>query len=272
MIRIVLTLLIGLTCFTASAQRQTNGSRSELGVLVGGSYYIGDLNRFAHFRNTNLAGGLLYRYNFHSRTTWRTTLIYGEVEAYDSESSWAQQQQRNLNFNSTIWEFASGIEFNYFPFRIGSDRYKGTAYLFAQLGLFRMNPKTDYNGDQIELQPLGTEGQGTSLSSKSRYNKIQLVVPLGIGARVSLGKSASLGIEFGLRKTFTDYLDDVGADTYVDPDLLMAESGPLASELSNRSGSRFGKRGTSSTKDWYVFSGATLTFRLGKPSNCHYKF
>lgn len=253
-------------------QRQNNRSRSEFGVLVGGSYYLGDLNRFVHFRRTNLAGGLIYRYNVHSRVAIRATFTYAQVEGNDADSKFAHQQARNLNFRSTIWELGAGVEFNYWPFQIGHQRYKGTAFLFVGLAGFRMDPTTDYNGDRISLQSLGTEGQGTSLSSRSTYSKYQMAIPFGFGARVSLGKFASLGMEFGIRKTFTDYLDDVRADYYADYDQLVIENGPIAAELSNRSGSRFGRRGDSSTKDWYVFTGATLTFRLGRPNRCPSSF
>ncbi len=243
-------------------------SRSELGVMVGTSYYIGDLNQFRHFRDAKLGGGLFYRYNVNARVAIRGTFNYLRVEADDADARIELYQERNLNFKSTIWELGSGVEFNYFPFRIGDDRFKGTGYLFAGLAAFRMNPMTEYNGDDVALQELGTEGQGTSLSQKSKYSLIQMAVPFGFGGRISLGEIGSLGVEFGVRKTFTDYLDDVGAGTYVDPDALAAENGPLAAELSNRSGNRFGKRGNDSTKDWYFFTGATLTFKIGRQITC----
>jgi hypothetical protein len=133
-----------------------------------------------------------------------------------------------------------------------------------------MNPKTEINGDMVELQPLGTEGQGSDLSSKNNYSLTQLCIPLGVGVKFALGKKAALSLEYGIRKTFTDYLDDVGSGSYVDPSLLSVANGPLAADLSNRSldGDRFGKRGNASTKDWYTFFGGSLTFRLGKPNKC----
>ena len=81
----------------------------------------------------------------------------------------------------------------------------------------------------------------------------------------------TLNLEIGLRKTFTDYLDDVHSDSYVDPIVLQDENGATAAALSNRSldGSQYGKRGTASSKDWYVFSGFMLTFKLGKKNICH---
>lgn len=267
--RLVIALLIFIS-FCSFGQNQNGRSRSELGVLLGGSYYIGDLNQFRHFYGTKPAAGLIYRYNYHSRLSIRGNFTYAQVGASDADASSAINVNRNLNFESDIFELAGGVEFTYLPFFLGHNRYKGTAYILAEIGLFRMNPKTDYNGDLIELQPLGTEGQGSSLSSKKNYSLTQLCIPLGVGVKFAMGKKAAISFEYGIRKTFTDYIDDVGSNSYVDPALLSVENGPLAAELSNQSldGSRYGKRGNSSTKDWYSFFGTMITFRLGKPNKC----
>lgn len=267
MMRIVCLITLFSVLFSFDGRSQAY-SRSELGVMVGTSYYIGDLNQFRHFRDAKLGGGLFYRYNVNARVAIRGTFNYLRVAADDADAKRDLLVQRNLNFNSTIWELGSGVELNYFPFRIGDDRFRGTGYLFMGLAAFRMNPKTEYNGDEIALQELGTEGQGSSLTQQSKYSLIQMAIPFGFGGRVSLGEVASLGVEFGVRKTFTDYLDDVGAGLYVDQDALASENGPLAAELSNRSGNRFGRRGNETNKDWYFFTGATLTFKIGRKITC----
>lgn len=254
----------------SSAQFHTAASRSELGVLLGGSYYIGDLNRFGHFKGTQPAGSLFYRYNINSRVTFRANLSYGSVVGDDAWSKEPEMVNRNLNFRSDIFEFGAGVEFHYMPFQMGNKRYRGTAYFLAELALFRMNPKTMHNGEWVYLQPLGTEGQGSSLNAKGHYSLFQMSIPIGLGIKLALGKRVSIGVEYGIRKTFTDYLDDVRADSFVDPAELALVNGPLAATLSNKSidGSRFGKRGTSATKDWYAFFGLTLTFKLGNPEKC----
>lgn len=264
-ISILTVFCIGMS---ATAQFHTKASRSELGVMIGTSYYIGDLNSFGHFKNPHLAGGLIYRYNVNPRFAVRANFLYGRLSADDAQSKEPIKQARNLNFHTDIYELAAGVEFNYFPFQLGDKNYRATGYILAEIGVFRMNPKTNYNGAEVELQPLGTEGQGTSLSSKKHYSLTQLCIPLGVGAKFSLGERVGLNVEFGVRKTFTDYIDDVGSDSYVDTDVLAAESGPYAAELANRSGDRYGKRGNSSTKDWYFFAGGMLTIRLGKPAKC----
>lgn len=266
-----LTLFIFLLAtLNLMGQSQNKRSKSEIGLMLGGTYYIGDLNQFRHFYGTQPAGGLIYRYNYHTRLSLRANFTYGKVMANDADAKSDLNRNRNLSFESNIFELAGGLEFTYFPFFLGSERYRGTAYLLAEIGLFRMNPKTEYNGDMVELQPLGTEGQGSDLSRKRNYSLTQLCIPLGVGVKLALGRKASLGLEYGIRKTFTDYLDDVGSGSYVDPIALGEANGPMAGALSNRSldGSRFGKRGNSSTKDWYSFFGATLTFRLGAPNRC----
>lgn len=265
-------LILFFVPFAIFAQKANHRSKSEVGFLVGGSNYLGDLNQFKPYYNTQLAAGLVYRYNLHSRISFRGNFTYGKLKANDADSKQAIYKNRNLNFETKIFELAGGLEFNYFPFQLGHDRYKGTAYVLAEVGIFHFNPMTEYNGDKIELQALGTEGQGSSLSSYDYYSLTQFSIPIGVGCKLSLGKKASLSLEYGIRKTFTDYIDDVGSNTYVDYTSLALENGPLSAELSNRSlnGSRHGKRGTASTEDWYSFFGAMLTFRIGKPGVCNH--
>ena len=117
---------------------------------------------------------------------------------------------------------------------------------------------------------MGTEGQGSNLNNQRKYSNFQLCIPLGVGGKISLGKMATFNLDIALRKTFTDYLDDVGSDSYVNPVSLGAVNGEIAATLSNRSldGNRYGKRGNSTTNDWYVYCGGMVTIKLGKGRAC----
>lgn len=261
---------LGLSYF---AQNQNFRSRSDLGVFVGGGYYVGDLNELKHFNNSNLSLGGIFRYNLNSRVSLRANFTYTTLEADDADATNPVLVNRNLSFKSEIYEFATGIEFNYLPYHTGHSKYKISPYFFVEMGFFNMNPKTNYQGNWIELQTLGTEGQGTELSSKDFYSKTQFCLPLGVGCKFSLAKNISLNLEYGLRKTFTDYIDDVGSGRYIDRNALSEINGPLVGELSNRSldGSAYGKRGNSSTKDWYFLFGGILTYRLGPADKCSFR-
>ena len=263
--------------FTALAQ-QTFAEKSELGFLAGGSYYTGDLNRMGHFRQLSPAGGLIYRYNVHSRLALRTTAFVGKIKGNDGNSKYGFYQNRNLNFNSILIEGAFGVEFNYFTYATGrkiGQRYCFSSYMFTQLSGFYFNPKTAFDGNTYELQPLGTEGQGTTLSSRGNYRRFQISMPIGLGFKMNLSKKVQFFTEYGIRLTFTDYLDDVSG-TYVDPLELAAINGELAAQLSDRSLNPMGssgrntgtRRGDGAFKDWYAFFGAGLTFKLGQRAKC----
>lgn len=265
-----LLVVLGFACFSIKAQRSTFLSRSEIGIHIGQMYYLGDINPLKQFYKSNLAGGLMYRFNLQNRLSLRFNITTGSVEAYDKDSNKPLLVNRNLDFQSRIHEIAGGIEFYHSPFQIGNKRYFGTFYFLTQVGLFYMNPTTQYNGEKIELNEVGTEGQGSTLNSKKRYNNLQLCLPIGVGGKITLGKIATFNIDIAIRKIFTDYLDDVASDDYVDPISLAAANGSTAAALSNRSldGSRFGKRGNSTTKDWYVYCGGMVTIKLGRGKGC----
>jgi hypothetical protein len=252
------------------SQRQNVRSKSEIGAYFGGMYYIGDLNSSKHFANTNATLGAIYRYFINPRLIYRVQFGYGNLKASDSQFSNAFQKNRNLSFQTDVFEFATGIEMNYMKYQTGHKDFFFTPYVYFELGLFRINPKTDYNGELVELQSLGTEGQGTELSNKKAYKKVQLCLPIGLGFKVSINKRTSFSIEYGLRKTFTDYIDDVSSNTYLDRTKLGEINGPIVSDLSNRSldGNEYGKRGNPTTKDWYFVLNAMLTFKLGNPDKC----
>ena len=175
---IILTVLFFAYSLYGYSQRNNFLSRSEIGIMGGGTYYIGDLNPIQHFKNTQPSLGILFRHSIHSRFSLRANVLYGSVKADDKESNVDLFINRNLSFNSTIFELSGGVEFNYLPFEVGHKKYKGTAYLTAGIGVFKMNPIGEFDGDMLALQPLGTEGQSSSLSSISPYSLTQLAIPL----------------------------------------------------------------------------------------------
>lgn len=260
----------------AIASHSVTGQAHELGVTIGGMYYTGDLNPTVHFKNTNLAGGVHYKFNSNPRISYKLGALYGRVEAYDEDALNINQINRNLHFRSNIFELSGTVEINYLPFELGNMDKPITPFLFVGLAYFKMNPQAMWNDDWIELQPLGTEGQGTSaLPGESNYSLNQISMPFGIGIKANISKKMAINAEFGFRKTWTDYLDDVSG-YYANPDLLAAENGPLAAELADRSidedNTAYGVTGTSRgnpmTKDWYYYAGLSLSFRLDKGGVC----
>lgn len=249
-------------------QAQSFKSYSEFGPMAGVSYYMGELNPGKQFFMPRFGGGLVFRHSSNPRWTWRIHAMYMSVQADDARSEEPEQIQRNLSFRSEVIEFSPILEFNFFPYEIGNESRPATPFIFGGFALFRYNPKAEFQGDWIPLQPLGTEGQGsTEYSDRKPYSLIGATFPFGAGVKFHAFGRLGVSIEWGLRRTFTDYLDDVST-TYADPDVLFATHGVLAAKLADRSVVNPGEintgrqRGTPTNKDWYSFAGISLTYKL----------
>lgn len=245
--------------FPASAQY------NEVGILVGGSTYKGELAPQLFKTDFNhLAGGVFFRHNWNRHWSWKVAINYGKVSGDDAYSEYGFERDRNLSFYSNVLDISPLIEFNFFPYETGNYYYPFTPYLFTGISVFKFNPMAQLNGEEYELQPLTTEGQRP-------YKRLQLAVPIGGGIKFSVGR-IGIGLEIGARRAYTDYLDDVST-VYPDLGILLANKGAAAVALSDRSfssmdstntisGSYLKQRGNAQDKDWYLFGGVTLYFRL----------
>ena len=247
-----------------SGLQKLHAQSTELGIMAGTSLYSGDLSpkEFGlYVGEVSPAFGFFGRFNVSQTFAFRLGVSLGKVSADDANHNRAD---RGLNFRSNITEFALTGELNLFKLVNYQDRGV-MPYLFGGVALFHFNPETKFDGDYIELQPLGTEGQGLP-GYDAPYQLTQLALPLGLGVKFMLNETITLGLEFGGRKLFTDYLDDV-SDMQVNYFELLEGNGELAATLSNptlkdpspdtadyRRGGEF--------KDWYYFGGLTLSFRL----------
>ncbi|MDQ3191311.1 MAG: DUF6089 family protein [Bacteroidota bacterium] len=262
--------IIILLFFILGISFQGFSQGSEIGPFGGGSFYLGDINPDKLFYNTQPAFGLVYRKILNPRYAIKANLIYGALEADDQHSVNPIQKNRNLSFRTKIIDLSGQIEFNFLPYEIGDPRYPFSPYIFAGVSVFRFNPQANIDNAWVDLKPLSTEGQGTLASSgKSNYSLIQMAFPFGAGLKLALASRLGISLEWSLRTTTTDYLDDVST-TYPDLNLLASEKGPLAASLSDRSqnqgdlGQNSGlQRGNSKRNDWYSFAGIALTYKIG---------
>ena len=253
----------------ANAQYEPN---QEFGILGGTGYYIGDLNN-THFNNIRAAGGITFRKNFDRRFSFKSSALYTNVYADDANSADDINKNRNLHFKSDVIELSGQVEFNFLPYETGNALYPFTPFVFTGVSLFNFNPRAEASdGQWYALQELGTEGQGTTaFPNRKKYALTQMSIPFGGGFKIGVSDDVNIIIEYGLRKTFTDYIDDVST-TYAG---LPSEFDNVTIELSDRSldgPQQAGiARGDETNKDWYSFAGVTLSFRLkGNTKGCDY--
>jgi hypothetical protein len=266
---ILAVLFIFISTTESNSQYKPN---QEFGILGGTGYYIGDMNS-THFNNLRVAGGITYRKNFDRRFTFKSSALYTNVYANDENSIDVIKVNRNLKFKSDIIELSGQIEFNFLAYETGNSLYNWTPFIFTGVSIFNYNPQAEgSDGQWYDLQELGTEGQGTtSFPNRKKYSLTQLSVPFGGGVKIGVSDNFNIIVEYGLRKTFTDYIDDVST-TYVG---IPSEFTNIAIELADQSidGPQLAgiARGDETNKDWYSFSGITLSFRLqGKTKGCNY--
>ena len=271
---VISSVLLGASSLAA----QSSMKISEIGLFVGGSFYLGDLNPNGFFKFTQPAIGVMYRYNINNRFSARVSGLIGTVEAFDNQSPTAYQQARNLNFKSPIDEISGQFEFNFFEYEVGNPKFSYSPYIFGGLGFFRMNPQGEINGQWVALQPLHTEGQGTRYNPTAPYHLIQPCIPFGVGMKVTIFKTVCLSIEWGLRKTFTGYIDDVSG-VYPVPSQLAAQQGPnaaMALAMSNRSSvsseSLIGSQRGNGKDDWYSFAGIIISYHAKKLANACFSY
>lgn len=242
-------------------------SQWQVGLFGGISNYVGDMTD-RPYMNSKPAIGITAGYQILPRVNLRAGFTYAKVEGADSLSRQEDIVLRNLSFQTNITEFSLVAEINTFDMN-----YKRwSPYIFGGLAVFHFNPYTyDQQNNKVYLKPLGTEGQG--LAGYPRPNALtQLALPVGGGIKFNISDKVRIAGEIGLRKTFTDYLDDVSGN-YADPVDLFNARGQQSVDLAYREDELpFGDpnypakgitRGSPKYKDYYYFSGIHLIFLLG---------
>ncbi len=257
--RVILVLFIGCT-LSAPAQ-------VRLGVFTGIANYQGDLVE-KPFASPRAAFGLSANFPLSNHLTFRVGLTIAKIAGADSLSDKAAFRSRNLSFQSPVTEFSLLAEYNLFDL----DNRRWTPYAFTGVAVYHFNPFTYDGARKVYLQPLGTEGQGIAGYNKAPYSLTGFAIPFGGGVKFALSDKVNLGLEAGLRKTFSDYLDDVST-AYADAGDLFKARGQEAVNLAFRADEVRGStavypakgepRGSAKSKDYYYFTGLHLTFVLG---------
>jgi hypothetical protein len=180
-----------------------------------------------------------------------------------------------LHFRSSVFELSGQIEFNFLPFEAGNALYTWTPFVYTGLSFFHFNPQAENkDGLWVNLQELGTEGQGsTSFPERKKYPLTQLAIPLGGGLKIAVNPSFNIILEYGVRKTFTDYLDDVSKTYPLTNGGDISDITNATYEMSDPNGTHISgdQRGNPDKKDWYSFVGITLSFKLNNQTKgCDY--
>lgn len=161
--------------------------RSELGFGIGTFNYTGDLVRNYNFKYSRPAATVLYRSNINRIVSFRAAITGGKVAASEKPID-AFAAVRNASFDIFLLEGSVGFEYHFLNWKDSKVPMRFTPYLFGGLGL------------------LGISGNDTK---PAEYSNVQMAVPFGGGFKYIVNPRWYVALEFGVRKTFFDYLDNV---------------------------------------------------------------
>ena len=204
---------------------------NELGVFLGGSNYIGEVGPTDYISPKDLAFGIVYKWNRSPRHAYRISYMQSRISSKDIDSEVPGRNLRGYEFKNNLKELSLGLEFSFFDFNLHELEKKFTPYVYTGLSYCMY--------DELYVVDGETKKDGSSGA---------IAIPMIVGLKTNIMPNLILGFEVGTRYSFTDNFD--GSNPADD----------------NRESFRFGNI---NSKDWYVFTGFTLTYTFGeKPCYC----
>ncbi len=201
----------------------------EVGLMAGGSNYIGDVGSTLYIAPNDIAFGAIAKWNRSKRHAFRASFLYAALDADDSKGD-DRRKERGFSFNNSIKEVSLGMEFNFWDWFLYDGKPQFTPYLYSGITAFNHGALALDANDELDAYS----------------DKWNFAIPMVVGIKKTLGRDFVIGAEIGARYTFTDNLD--------------------GSNPNDRFGTGFGNL---NNNDWYVFTGITLSYTWGRiPCYC----
>jgi hypothetical protein len=215
-------ILIAFSWLTSTLNAQIN----EIGIMVGGSNYIGDVGSEYYINPNNFMGSLIYKWNKNPRIAFRGTFTYAVLSANDAKATNPERLNRGLRFTNTIKELALGLEFNFFEYNLDDYKYTQTPYILLELAAYNYSVVT----------------KETAPNQYQYGSKTSFAIPFGIGYKTKLFQDFAIAVEVRARYTLNDNLD------YNNPDIVNLNFG------------------NPNSNDWYMLTGISLVYTFGRPA------
>ncbi len=287
--RLITIFILSVVCTSLFGQRWKS-YRQEISGGIGTSFLLGDIGgatdeptntvRDINFKATRFAGSAGYNYYLRQDMSVIGQFTYAMLSAKDEFAANEARRNRNFDVRTHLMEFSAQYRYYFikdkfghvFKLRGASSMFFSQISAYAGIGVagIYFNPKGRYtDGKFYALQPLGTEGQGLP-GNPDKYSRIGLAIPFTLGAKYSLGKRMGISAELGMRKTFTDYIDDVSTvyydntaikNAYGDKAAFLADPNPGENPTWTGAGER---RGGEKLKDFYATFVISVNYKLLK--------
>jgi len=167
----------------------------DIGFFGGAGTYFGDMTKVDYQKSVNPAYGGFVRYNFNPRYGLRFNVINGKIGAE------GKFDQTDWTFNKNVLDISLLFEFNYLKYIVGDKATPWSTFIFAGVGMQTYN----YEMDPVKL----SQFVDPTYKADPAGPVMTPTIPFGLGVKYNLSKRWGIGIEGGLRKSFSDKLDDL---------------------------------------------------------------
>ncbi len=178
----LLTILTAVLLFLPAGMKG-QAYRMELGLLSGGSAYMGEANTDKPLMNEQLAVGLMGRYNINGSMSLKANLLSGGISGSTFGDASGYYNGEELRFNRRFVDAGVQFELGFYQFGVPGYRPGSSSvcpYFSAGLGL------TGYQSDKT---------------------RICANIPFGVGVKAKIMSRLNVGCEWSFRKTLADDLD-----------------------------------------------------------------
>lgn len=223
----LIIILLFLTAIILPEQTKAQEDyRFDIGGGIGMTGYLGDANTANLLQNPGWDLEFLFRYILNPRWNFKTNFYTGSLSGNSEQMTNVFPGGQNFKFSTSFYELGEMAEFHFFNYGIGETYRK----------LKRFTPYI-------------TAGLSMTLWGVNKKTYAGFTIPFGIGAKFKVNKRLNLGLEFLMKKVFSDRLD---GDQLKDPLTIK---------------SSFAKN-----TDWYSTLTLTISYEFSKRCEvCHYK-
>lgn len=221
-----ISFIIVFFLYGSSLAHAQEDYRFDMGGGVGMTGYLGDANTSNLYQQPSWNLELLFRYIGTPRWGFKTAFYVGQLAGDSSKMTNVLPSNNTFKFSTVFYELSELAEFNFFSYGMG-ETYR------------RLKRWTPYI----------TGGLGVTAWSVDGNFGAAFTLPFGIGVKYKPLERLNFGLEFLMKKTFTDKLDG--------PD-LKDPTGIKSSFMKNT--------------DWYSTLTFTVSYEFSKRcATCNYK-
>ena len=189
---------------TGKAQYADEEYRMELGVRLGGCFYMGDANYTTPFKEMGLSAGIVGRFILNPRMAIKCDLSMGQIAGDTRTIENIFPHGEECSFERNVYDLGAQFEYNFWPYGNGMTYRESRRFTPYILG-----------------------GTGLTYAQEPADDILTMNFVVGAGVKYKFAPRWNVGCEVSMRFTLTDKLDVPAKTGLILDDPYQVESGLL---------------------------------------------